>query len=208
MTYEFKILIEVCNLKTQDTISIVLPNSDLKRILSNFGDGILHNNIITNYSSKIEFTDAASLSPVVLNNLLLEIESLPESRQRKVYDLYMNAPNKNYIELLIAYKNEYHYEVVSPETAHTDNYTELKRRAGEIYMLGICQDILLLGDANDIISDKYRDAMFREGIRAGEIIFIEGKYYIKDSHLMECLRDEDFDYYTQEEEYTLKGWLR
>ncbi len=52
---EFKILIEICNLTTQDTKTILLPNPSLKKILMNFGDKIPQNNLIINYSSLANF---------------------------------------------------------------------------------------------------------------------------------------------------------
>ena len=101
--------------------------------------------------------------------------------------------------LSIAYTSASHFEVVDADSAGCSDWNELKRRAGAVYMLGVCPDLLIVGDNLGLLSNEYRDAMFREGIRSKGILLIGKKFYVKDTYLLEAATDVDIDYYELEE---------
>ena len=185
------------NEATNETLIITLPNDDFDTQYKALTDNGSHTAKVKSISANFDFT-GRNVNVKSLNNLLESINKLNAAHKAKFMDLY-SIEEHSHLGLLIAYTNEKHYEVIDRETSGCNDYTELKRRAGALYMLGVCPDIMITLDGNGCLSDEDRDAFFREGIRSGGIHLIGNKFYIKDKYLLEAATDKDLDYYEAEE---------
>ena len=185
------------NEATNETLIITLPNDDFDTQYKALTDNGSHTAKVKSISANFDFT-GRNVNVKSLNNLLESINKLNAAHKAKFMDLY-SIEEHSHLGLLIAYTNEKHYEVIDRETSGCNDYNELKRRAGALYMLGVCPDIMITLDGNGCLSDEDRDAFFREGIRSGGIHLIGNKFYIKDKYLLEAATDKDLDYYEAEE---------
>ena len=185
------------NEATNETLIITLPNDDFDTQYKALTDNGSHTAKVKSISANFDFT-GRNVNVKSLNNLHESINKLNAAHKAKFMDLY-SIEEHSHLGLLIAYTNEKHYEVIDRETSGCNDYNELKRRAGALYMLGVCPDIMITLDGNGCLSDEDRDAFFREGIRSGGIHLIGNKFYIKDKYLLEAATDKDLDYYEAEE---------
>lgn len=185
------------NEATNETLIITLPNKGFEtqyKVLSHNGS---YTTTVKSISANFDF-NGRNVNVKSLNNLLESINKLNAAHKTKFLDLY-SIEEHSHLGLLIAYTNEKHYEVIDRETSGCSDYNELKRRAGALYMLGVCPDIMIALDSNGCLTDEDREAFFREGIRSGGIHLIRDKFYIKDRYLLESATDMDIDYYEAEE---------
>ena len=193
-----KVILTVKNESTCQTDLLLLPDQNFNKTYSDLTNNRTTTVTVVHAEANFEFVSNNSLNIQGLNNLLEKVNALSDSRKERVLDLYQ-IEDHSHLGLLIAYTNERHYEVVDRESADCTDWNELKRRAGAIYMLAVCPDLLIIGDNLGLLSNEYRDAMFREGIRSGGIHLIGDKLYIKDKYLLETATGEDIDYYDLEE---------
>lgn len=193
-----KVKITVKNVVTGETGALVLPDPKFDTVYNELTHGGIYTLTVDQVKANFDFVQSRYFSIRALNNLLSEVNALDDFGREKVMDLYQIEEHTQY-GLLIAYSNHKHYEVVNKERAWCNDFNELKRRAGAIYMLGICPDLVVAGESVGLLTDEYRDAMFREGIRSKGIYLIGDKFYIKDTELLETATDEDIDYYEREE---------
>lgn len=185
------------NEKTNETLIITLPNVDFDTQYKALTDNGSHTAKVKSISANFDFT-GRNVNLKSLNNLLESINKLNAAHKAKFMDLY-SIEEHSHLGLLIAYTNEKHYEVISKETSACNDYNELKRRAGALYMLAVCPDLMITLDGEGYITDEDREAFFREGIRSCGIHLIGNKFYIKDKYLLEAATDKDLDYYEAEE---------
>ena len=195
---KLEITVVLQNETTKETLIMTLPNSNFETQYK----ALTHNNSCTasvkSINANFDFI-SRNVNVRALNNLLEGINKLNITHKTKLMDLY-SLEEHSHLGLLIAYTNEKHYEVIDRETSECNDFNELKRRAGALYMLGICPDMMIALDGIGCISDKDREAFFREGIRSGGIILIKDKFYVKDKYLLETVTDRDLDYYELEEQ--------
>ena len=187
------------NEKTNESLIITLPNSDFDTQYKALTHNGSYTAIIKSISANFDFT-GRNVNLKSLNNLLQSINKLNAAHKAKFMDLY-SIEEHSHLGLLIAYTDEKHYEVIDKEISGCNDYNELKRRAGALYMLGVCPDLMITLDGYGCLSDEDREAFFREGIRSGAIHYINGKFYIKDKYLLEAATDKDIDYYEAEEKF-------
>lgn len=185
------------NEKTNETLIITLPNSNFETQYKALTHNGSHIAIIKSISANFDFR-GHNVNVKSLNNLLDSINKLNAAHKSKFMDLY-SIEEHSHLGLLIAYTNEKHYEVIDRETSGCNDYNELKRRAGALYMLGVCPDLMITLDSYGCLSDEDREAFFREGIRSAGIHLIGDKFYIKDKYLLESATDMDIEYYEAEE---------
>ena len=185
------------NEATNETLIITLPNSDFDTQYKALTHNGSYTATVKSISANFDFS-GRNVNVKSLNNLLESINKLNAAHKAKFMDLY-SIEEKSHLGLLIAYTDEKHYEIIDRETSGCNDYNELKRRAGALYMLGICPDIMITLDGNGCLSNEDREAFFREGIRSGGIHLIGDKFYIKDKYLLEAATDKDIDYYEAEE---------
>lgn len=193
-----KVILTVKNESTGQTDLLLLPDKNFHKAYSSLTNNRTSTVTVVHADANFDFMPNSFLNIQGLNNLLEKVNGLSDSRKERVLDLYQ-IEDHSHLGLLIAYTNERHYEVVDRESADCTDWNELKRRAGAIYMLAVCPDLLIIGDNLGLLSNEYRDAMFREGIRSGGIHLIGDKLYIKDKYLLETATGEDIDYYDLEE---------
>lgn len=185
------------NEATNETLIITLPNKGLETQYKALSHNGSYTTTVKSISANFDF-NGRNVNVKSLNNLLESINKLNAAHKTKFLDLY-SIEEHSHLGLLIAYTNEKHYEVIDRETSGCSDYNELKRRAGALYMLGVCPDIMIALDSNGCLTDADREAFFREGIRSGGIHLIRDKFYIKDRYLLESATDMDIDYYEAEE---------
>ena len=185
------------NEKTNETLIITLPNSNFETQYKSLTHNGSHIAIIKSISANFDFR-GHNVNVKSLNNLLDSINKLNAAHKAKFMDLY-SIEEHSHLGLLIAYTNEKHYEVIDRETSGCNDFNELKRRAGALYMLGVCPDLMITLDGYGCLSDEDREAFFREGIRSAGIYLIGDKFYIKDKYLLESATDMDIEYYEAEE---------
>lgn len=186
------------NEKTNETLIITLPNSNFETQYKALTHNGSHIAITKSISANFDFS-GHNVNVKSLNNLLDSINKLNAAHKSKFMDLY-SIEEHSHLGLLIAYTSEKHYEVIDRTTSGCNDFNELKRRAGALYMLGVCPDIMITLDGNGCLSDEDKEAFFREGIRSEGIILINNKLYIKDKFLLETATEKDLDYYELEEQ--------
>ena len=193
-----KIKLTVRNTSTGETNTLTLPNANLNNIYNALTHKRTNELAVDSVNANFDFLASNSLNILGLNNLLTKVNALCDSQMEKVMDLYQMEEH-THSGLSIAYTSASHFEVVDADSAGCSDWNELKRRAGAVYMLGVCPDLLIVGDNLGLLSNEYRDAMFREGIRSKGILLIGKKFYVKDTYLLEAATDVDIDYYELEE---------
>lgn len=177
-----------------------LPMADAAR-LKTFGNPCFDKHIyISSYKGNFPYTLDCLENIMLLNNLLLKIDTLPSNQKERVKEFYALSNDKNYFTLQTAYNSRLSFESFAYKEPGLSQ-EEVQIKVGQFYLLQLVPDIIISLDGLGELSSEDAILGFHTGVRSGAIKFNNGKYYVIDRHLIGQCTNEDLDFIEQIETY-------
>lgn len=178
-------------------VTFHLPMKDLHEKLEFLcDDSIVFNKVLVvdcKSSLGIEIEERENV--LMLNNLLLNVNKMNDSKKEKFINLLKMEEAKNLITLLTLFHDLDNYEIISPLKYKSQN--ELYQVIGGLWILSLIPDAAITLDGYNLLTNEQKEACFWNAIRSGSIKFVNGNFFVPNHEILK--RPTNIDYNLIEE---------
>ena len=174
-------------------VSFHLPMKELKSKLQLLcGDNsIVGNVLVVDCNSKYGIDIEEKENVLMLNNLLLKVNKLSDTKKEKFLNLLSINDNKNLVTLLTIYHDIDNYEIIPTKKYKTQN--ELYQVIGGLWALALIPDVAITLDGYELLTNEYKETCFWNAMRSGSIKYKNGNFYVPNHEVVKRPTNIDYD---------------
>lgn len=181
-------------IKPQDCfVTFHLPMEDLHEKLEFLcGNSIVFNKVLVvdcKSSWGIEIEENENV--LMLNNILLKVNQMDDTKKEKFIKLLSMEEPKNLITILTLFHDIDNYEIISSKKYKSQN--ELYQVIGGLWLLSLVPSIAITLDGYELFTNEQKEACFWNAIRSGSIKFINGNFYVPNHEVLKRPTNIDYD---------------